>query len=74
MPVGSIPDEVLRQARSGWVAVRYDVVSGKAQNVVVVSSEPPGLYDTYVVRHASRYTEPTGVTVRGCIATTNIKF
>lgn len=74
LPVTSIPEEVLRKARSGWVAVRYDVVAGKARNVTVVSSEPPGLYDAYVVRHASGYTEPTGATVRGCIATTNIKF
>lgn len=74
MPVNLVPDEVLRQARSGWVAVRYDVVSGRASNAVVVASEPPGLYDAYVLRHARAYTEPTGATVRGCIMTTHIKF
>jgi hypothetical protein len=74
MPVSMVPEDVLRKAQSGWVAVRYDVVKGKATNAVVVSSEPPGLYDTYVLRHASAYTEPTGATVRGCIMTTNIKF
>lgn len=74
LPAGSLPDAVLRQARSGWVSVRYDVVAGKAQNIVVVSSEPPGLYDAYVVRHTSQYTEPTRATVRGCLATTNIRF
>lgn len=74
MQVSMVPEDVLRKAQSGWVAVRYDVVNGKATNAVVVSSEPPGLYDAYVLRHASAYTEPTGATVRGCIMTTNIKF
>lgn len=74
MPVSMVPEEVLRKAQSGWVAVRYDVVAGKAANAVVVASEPRGLYDAYVLRHASLYTEPTGATVRGCIMTTNIKF
>jgi hypothetical protein len=74
MPVTLIPDDVLRQARSGYVAVRYDVVAGKAANAVVVASEPRGLYDAYALRHASAYSEPTGATVRGCIMTTNIKF
>lgn len=74
MPASMIPDEVLRQARSGWVAVRYDVVDGKARNAVVVASDPPGLYDAYVLRHARAYTEPTGATVRGCIMTTHVKF
>lgn len=74
MPVGAIPDEVLRKAQSGWVAVSYDVVAGKAQNTKVVASSPVGLYDPYVLRYASSYTEPTGATVRGCVITTNIKF
>jgi hypothetical protein len=74
MPVSMVPEDVLRKAQSGWVAVRYDVVAGKAANLVVVASEPPGLYDSYVLRHAGAYTEPTGATVRGCIMTTNIKF
>lgn len=74
MPVALIPDEVLRKAVSGWVAVRYDVLGGKAANATVVASQPPGLYDAYALRHAQAYTEPTGATVRGCIMTTNIKF
>lgn len=74
MPVSLIPDEVLRKAQSGWVAVRYDVVAGKAANATVVASQPPGFYDDYALRHARAYTEPTGATVRGCIMTTNIKF
>jgi hypothetical protein len=74
MPVSLIPDDVLRQARSGYVAIRYDVVAGKATNAVVVASEPRGLYDAYALRHASTYSEPTGATVRGCIMTTNIRF
>ncbi len=74
MPVSAIPDDVLRKAQSGYVAVRYDVVAGKARNPVVVASEPAGLYDAYVLRHAAAYSEPTGATVRGCIMTTNIRF
>lgn len=74
MPVTLIPDEVLRQAQSGYVAVRYDVVDGRARNPVVVASQPAGLYDAYVLRHAAAYTEPTGATVRGCIMTTRITF
>ena len=74
LPASAIPDEVLRKAQSGWVAVSYDVVAGKAQNVKVVASNPSGLYDSYVLRHTSNYTEPSGATTRGCIATTNIKF
>ncbi len=74
LPVSLIPEAVLRQARSGWVTVRYDVVAGKAANAKVVASEPAGLYDAYAVRHASAYTEPTGATVSGCIMHTSIKF
>ena len=74
MPVSLIPDDLLRKAQSGWVAVRYDVVAGKARNAVVVASDPPGLYDAYALKHADSYTEPTGANVRGCIMTTNIKF
>ena len=74
LPASAIPDEVLRKAQSGWVAVTYDVAAGKAQNVKVVASNPPGLYDSYVLRHTQNYSEPTGATVRGCVSTTNIKF
>lgn len=74
LPTSAIPDDVLRRAQSGWVAVSYDVVAGRAQNVKLVSSNPPTLYDAYVLRHTANYSEPSGATVRGCIATTNIKF
>jgi hypothetical protein len=74
LPVSLIPEAVLRQARSGTVTVRYDVVAGKAANAKVVASEPAGLYDAYALRYASTYTEPTGATVAGCIMHTSIKF
>jgi hypothetical protein len=74
LPINAIPEDVLRKAQSGWVVVSYDVVSGKARNLKVVGSSPSGLYDSYVLRHTANYTEPTGATVRGCIATTNIQF
>ncbi len=74
LPVSLIPEAVLRQARSGSVTVRYDVVGGKAANAKVVASEPAGLYDAYALRYASTYTEPTGATVAGCIMHTSIKF
>lgn len=60
MPASAIPEDVLRKAQSGWVAVSYDVVAGKAQNIKVVASNPPGLYDAYVLHYASGYSEPTG--------------
>jgi hypothetical protein len=69
-----IPDAVLRKAQSGSVAMQYDVVNGRAQNVTVIASNPPGLYDSYAVQHANRYREPSGKTVRGCIMTIDIKF
>ena len=74
LPASAIPDDILRKAQSGWVSIRYDVIAGKAQNLKVVSSSPPGLYDAFVLRHASTYAEPTGSTVRGCVMTVNIKF
>ena len=74
LPASAIPDEILRKAQSGWVTVTYDVVAGRAQNLKVAASNPPGLYDSYVLRHVSNYTEPSRATVRGCLVTTNIKF
>jgi hypothetical protein len=72
--VAAIPEAVLKKAQSGSVALRYDVVAGAAQNVVVVASSPPGLYDAAALQHAARYREPTGTTVRGCVMTIDIKF
>lgn len=74
MPVSTIPEAILRKAQSGWVAVNYDVIDGKARNLRVVSSNPPGLYDAFVLRHVAAYAEPSGATVRGCLTTTNIRF
>lgn len=72
------PDAVLKgvvaQIQSGYVALRYDVVAGRARNGVVVASTPRGLHDAYVLRHANAYTESTGATVRGCIMTASIRF
>jgi hypothetical protein len=73
-PVAAIPEAVLKKAQSGSVALRYDVVAGAAQNVVVVASSPPGVYDAAALQHAARYREPTGTTVRGCVMTIDIKF
>ncbi len=74
MPVGMVPDEVLRKAQSGSVSVRYDVLKGQARHAMVVASNPAGLYDDYVLRHVNAYTEPTGASVKGCVMTTEIKF
>lgn len=74
MPASAIPEEVLRKAQSGWVAMRYDVVAGKAHNVTVIASSPPGLYDAYALNYARQYSEPSGASVRGCVMTVNIKF
>jgi hypothetical protein len=74
LPASAIPDDVLRRAQTGWVAVGYDVVAGRAQNAKVLASQPPGLYDGYVLRHVGTYAEPTGASVRGCLSTTHIRF
>ena len=73
-PPSAIPEAILKRAQSGSVAMRYDVVAGKAQNVSVVASNPPGLYDSYALQHATRYREPGGKTVSGCVMTIDIKF
>lgn len=74
MPVGDLPDSVLRTRQSGWSTVRYDVVNGKPQNLRVVSSSPPGLYDPYALKHARTYSDPGGGSARGCIMTVNIRY
>lgn len=74
LPVSAIPDEVLRKRQSGWTTVRYDVVAGAPQNLRVVASSPPGLYDPYALRHAQAYSDPGGGSARGCIMTVNIRF
>ncbi len=74
LPASAIPDNILRQAQSGWVSVRYDLVGGQVQNLQVVSSHPAGLYDAYVLRHVGNHVEPSRTSVRGCVMTTNIRF
>jgi hypothetical protein len=74
MPVSMIPDEVLKQARSGWAAVRYDLVNGRVTNLVLFASNPPGLYDRYALAHAARYVDSSGATAKGCYMTVEIKF
>jgi hypothetical protein len=73
-PVSAIPEALLKKAQSGSVAMRYDVIAGVAQNIVVVASSPPGVYDAPALQHAARYRDPTGSTVRGCVMTIDIKF
>lgn len=73
-PASAIPEAALSNRQSGWVAMRYDVVAGTAQNIAVVSSTPSGLYDAAAVQHAAKYRDPKGSTVRGCIMTIEVKF
>ena len=73
-PESAIPAAALSNKQSGWVAMRYDVIAGAAQNIAVVASRPAGLYDAAAVQHAARYRDPRGPTVRGCIMTIEVKF
>jgi hypothetical protein len=73
-PASAIPEGALSKKQSGWVAMRYDVIAGAAQNIKVVTSRPAGLYDTAALQHAAKYKDPTGSTVRGCVMTIEVKF
>ena len=73
-PASEIPPSALSNKLSGWVAMRYDVVAGLAQNIIVVESRPTGLYDAAALKHAARYRDPKGATVRGCVMTIEVKF
>jgi outer membrane biosynthesis protein TonB len=73
-PASAIPAAALSQRQSGWVAMRYDVIAGTAQNIAVVASRPAGVYDAAALQHAARYRDPTRSTVRGCIMTIEVKF
>lgn len=73
-PAHAIPELALKNRQSGWVAMRYDVVSGVAQNITVVDSRPAGVYDAAALQHAARYRDPSRSTVRGCIMTIEVKF
>ena len=73
-PASAIPTEAMSKKQGGLVAMRYDVLAGVAQNIAVVASTPPGLYDAAALQHAAKYREPRGITVRGCIMTIEVKF
>jgi hypothetical protein len=73
-PASAIPEAALSKKQSGWVAMRYDVVAGVAQNIKVVTSRPAGVYDAAALQHATKYRDPTGSTVRGCVMTIEVKF
>lgn len=73
-PAGDIPPTAMAQRQSGSVAIRYDVVDGVARNLVVVASNPPGLYDAAALQHAARYRDPARSTVAGCVMTIDIRF
>ncbi len=73
-PASAIPAAALSQRQSGWVAMRYDVIAGTAQNIAVVASRPAGVYDAAALQHAARYRDPTRSTVRGCVMTIEVKF
>lgn len=73
-PVSAIPADALSRRENGWVAMRYDVVAGKATNISVIESRPSGLYDDAALQHAARYRDPGGNTVRGCVMTIDVKF
>jgi hypothetical protein len=73
-PASAIPPAALASRQSGWVAVRYDVLGGSAQNLAVVASEPPGLYDAAALQHAAKYRDPGKTNVRGCVTTIEVTF
>lgn len=74
MPASALSADMLRQARSGHVSLRYDVIQGRAENIVVALSQPPGLYDDIALSHAKAYRDPAGRTARGCLMTINVQF
>jgi hypothetical protein len=73
-PASAIPPEAMAKRQSGFVAIRYDVADGVAQNLELVGSSPPGLYDAAAMQHAARYRDPGRTTVRGCVMIIDIKF
>jgi hypothetical protein len=74
LPASAIPEAVLRQARSGWTVLRYDLVAGRVSNLTVAASHPAGLYDPYALAHASRYADSSKASAKGCYMTVEIKF
>ena len=73
-PAGSIPEAAVAKRQGGWVAIRYDVMAGSAQNLAVVGSNPPGLYDAAALQHAAKYRDPGKTNIRGCVTTIEVTF
>ncbi len=73
-PASALPADLLAKARTGLVALRYDVIDGLPKNIDVVSSTPPGFYDDAARRYLATYRDPKGGTARGCVMTVDIKF
>ena len=73
-PAAAIPEAALSKRQSGWVAIRYDVVAGAAQNLELVGSSPAGLYDAAAMQHAAKYRDGGKANVRGCVTTIEVKF
>jgi hypothetical protein len=73
-PASAIPPDAMAKRQSGFVAIRYDVADGVAQNLELVGSSPPGLYDAAAMQHAARYRDPGRTTVRGCVMIIDVKF
>lgn len=73
-PASAIPPAAQSNRQSGVVAIRYDVITGVAHNLQVVSSSPAGLYDAAALQHAEKYRAPLSPTVRGCVTIVEVKF
>ena len=73
-PASAIPSEAMTKRQSGFAAIRYDLADGVAQNLELVGSSPPGLYDAAAMQHAARYRDPGKTTVRGCVMIIDVKF
>lgn len=73
-PASAIPPAAMAARQSGMVAIRYDVVDGVPQNLAIVASQPPGLYDAAALQHAGRYRDATRTTVKGCVMTIDVRF
>jgi outer membrane biosynthesis protein TonB len=70
----ALPADLLRQGRNGQVAVRYDIQGGQVRHAQVLTSEPAGLYDALVLRHAEETRFEAGVSVKGCLLTATFRF
>ncbi len=61
------PDTARAQRTEGWVVVGFDLDgSGKAGNVHVISSKPPGVFEDSALTSVSKTTYAPGVRRTGC--------